>query len=152
MKIEVNDDVMRVTKRPAQTGTQKKDGAFEAAFNDALTTATHRSEESGPGTPLSTGVMPLGINPLSKDGERTVVAQAERLVDLLAGYQERLENPAVTLRDIEPMMGQMDAMSRELVPKADALPANHPLKTVLAETLITVSLELQRFRGGLYNP
>jgi hypothetical protein len=152
MKIEANDDVRRVTQRPAQKDAQQKGGAFAALFNEALTTTTHRSEKSGPSTPLGTGVMPLGLNPLSQDGGRSVVAQAERLVDLLAGYQEKLENPAVTLREIEPMMGQMDAISRELVPKADALPANHPLKGVLAETLITVSLELQRFHGGLYNP
>ncbi len=151
MKIEASDEVLRATRRPAHKDSKIGDASFGAVFDDAVKTTIPKSEESVSAISLGAGVAPMGMNPFSAS-EGATVAQAERLIDLLADYKAKLEDPAVSLREIEPIMGRLDTMGRELVPKADALPANHALKEVLAQTLVTVTLELQRFNSGEYNP
>jgi hypothetical protein len=151
MKIDGNNDLMRMIIKPVQKDAKKGSTAFGEVLDDALKNPDAcQTQNTISNIGLGGAVKPIGMDRLSFD--RPIVDQTEDLIELLADYQGKLGNPSVPLREIEPVMQQMDSLGRKLVPNADSLPGNHPLKEILAQTLITVSLELQRFNSGQYNP
>ena len=88
--------------------------------------------------------------PISSEARATTVEQLDNLLDLLAQYRDQLADPAVTLRQIEPLLNTIAAEKEQLSAVLKAMPDGEGLKDILHRTLITTSLEVMKFNRGDY--
>ena len=83
----------------------------------------------------------------------SIVDRAERLLDTLDEYQQKLASPKFTLRDISPLISKMAEGNENLVSAVNSLSDGVELKKVLNQLIITSSVEIIKFnRGDYVNP
>jgi hypothetical protein len=75
---------------------------------------------------------------------------AENLIDLLDQYRQKLSDPRISLRKIDPIIREIDQQKEKLAPILDALPDGEKLKNIVNQTLVTASLEITKFYRGDY--
>ena len=69
------------------------------------------------------------------------VDRIERFLGIFDTYQQRLSNPKVTLREVYPLIQEMEVETEILAPLLDSLPDGDGLKDILNRVLITSSVE-----------
>ena len=120
----------------------------------AILKETIKNTKTAALTPSSTAfIHPLqGSQPatLSPSDHQFVANGIEDLINLLDRYRQKLHDPRVTLKQIDPVIRDMTREMEKLVPELDSLPADEKLKKILNQTLVTVSLELSKFYRGDY--
>lgn len=84
--------------------------------------------------------------------ETPTIDQVENYLNVLNEYQEKLGNPDVSLKELSPLLDQMNKEKGQLSSALDSLPNEDGLKEILNETLIISSLETIKFNRGDYNP
>jgi hypothetical protein len=93
------------------------------------------------------------LNPFLSRREISIVDRAEGLLDTLDEYQEKLANPEFTLRDISPLICEMEAGNEILTSAVNTLSDGEALKNILNQVIITSSVEIIKFnRGDYLNP
>ena len=95
----------------------------------------------------------IQLNGFQAKTENPVIERAEQLLDILGEYQRKLADPVFTLRDISPLVQQLETCNIGLVPEIDALADGDELKDILNEVIIASTVEVVRFnRGDYVNP
>jgi hypothetical protein len=116
-------------------------------------------ETIGNQIPQTAGVRPAGfanslsaIRPASTaDFDRqTAIDHVENLLGLLDDYRRNLSDPGINLRQINPIVQEMDKLKETLAPVLDSLPDDEKLKDIVNQTLVTASLEITKFYRGDY--
>jgi hypothetical protein len=75
---------------------------------------------------------------------------AETLLDKLDCYRQLLADPAATLKMIQPAVEQMEKQAVDTRSLVSGMPENHPLKTVIQDTIGHITREVGRFNAGYY--
>jgi hypothetical protein len=81
---------------------------------------------------------------------KTGLQAMERLIDSLDAYQQRLADPDCSLRDLEPVLGRLEKAHRQLSDVSEKTSAESPLQDIINEGLVTATMEISRFRSGIY--
>jgi hypothetical protein len=135
-------------QRPKISPGQNPTG-FQKVFDDLLQNQTRDvaapSSSTHPINPT-----PLTANAIEALPVKTDLQAMERFVDSLDAYQQRLADPACSLRDLEPVLGRLERAQRHLSDVSEKTPADSPLKDIINEGLVTATLEISRFRSGIY--
>jgi hypothetical protein len=74
----------------------------------------------------------------------------EKLINLLDLYRDKLADPRISLKQLDPHITEMNREMESLGPVLDSLPADDGLRTVLNQTMVTLSLEISKFYRGDY--
>ena len=152
MKIDGNNDI----GHSAYADKSKTGQATEAdEFKKILKASVDRSKTQAAHIHTAPRPNPLEavrFAPLSSEARATTVERLDNLLDLLAQYRDQLADPAVTLRQIEPLLNTIAAEKEQLSAVLKALPDGEGLKDILHRTLITTSLEVMKFNRGDYIP
>jgi hypothetical protein len=69
---------------------------------------------------------------------------------MLDQYRNKLADPAITLKNMDPIIRQIDQETENLAPVLDSLPEDENLKNIFNQTLVTASLEVTKFYRGDY--
>ena len=93
---------------------------------------------------------PLTVNAIETLPVKTDLQAMERFVDSLEAYQQGLADPTCSLRDLAPVLGRLEKAQRHLSAISEKTPADSPLKDIINEGLVTATLEISRFRSGIY--
>jgi hypothetical protein len=128
--------------------TNKDPGGFDAVLRNSL-------DKTGPsegcaGSAVKSMAGPRAIMGIGSGSVITADAQAQVLLDKLENYQKMLADPAMSLRQIQPAVEEMEkqaANSRALI---SDLHTDHPLKTILMDTIASIDQEITRFNSGYY--
>jgi hypothetical protein len=150
MKILNNEQVLNPFLHELKTKAQPiADNSFGTILKETV-----KNVKTAALAPLSTTVTnPLsGFRPasLSPADHQFAVNGIEDLIDLLDSYREKLANPRMTMKQIDPVIREMTRGMENLAPVLDSLPADQGLKSILNQTLVTVSLEISKFYRGDY--
>jgi hypothetical protein len=150
MKIHNNDQILKnlypETKTNLQPPAGKEFGTILKESVDNLKTEV-------------TGPRPTAfINPLNGVQMRTsagfdkqfALDRIENLIGLLDQYRHKLADPGVTLKNIDPIVREIDRETETLVPILDSVPEGEGLKNIINQTLVTASLEVNKFYRGDY--
>ena len=153
MEIDTNEKILTSDYSERRRKTElSSDGTFGKIYEELIETSYEtdvRSDE----TPAITNVPDLQMNTFQSEGEMPVVERAERLLDLLSEYQQKLANPAFTLRDISPLIDELKADNKCLVSSVNSLTEGDELKNILNQVIVTASVEIIKFdRGDYVNP
>ncbi len=98
----------------------------------------------------SSALPPLTVNTIEPLHSTSGVQAMEQFIDSLDDYQKRLEDPQYNLRDLQPALERLDKEHRHLSHWAEKTPDDNPLKHIINEGLVTATLEISRFRSGVY--
>ena len=132
-----------------QKAEMSADGTFGSIYEE-LIEASHETDGEGNEIPVITNVPDVKMNAFRSEEEMAVVERAERHLDLLDAYQQKLSNPAFTLRDISPLIGELEAGNKRLVSKVNSLSEGNELKNILNLIIVSTSVEIVKFNNGDY--
>ena len=152
MKVTGNEAIFKqlVARETGRTDQPVK-GAFNALLNQAARTD---SEPGGQTVPLQApgSIKGVSFNPLLDVNSLSIPDRAEHFLNLLDSYRDMLADPAVSLKEIGPVMEKLTAEKQRLQQIMGTLPAGAELRTILNELLVAASLEEVKFNKGDYNP
>jgi hypothetical protein len=150
MKIDNYHQILKNLYPESKTDPQS---AVGDKFGDILkeTLGNKKQEVAGPRptafvNPLS-GIQPPATFELER---QAAVERVENLIDLLDQYRQRLSDPNITLKKIDPVIKEIDMQKDKLAPVLDSLPEGEKLKDIVNKTLVTASLEITKFYRGDY--
>ena len=150
MKILNNDQVLNTfqhqSKAKAQPAGSKEFGAMLKETLKNKTTAALAPSSTTYINPLQ-GSQPVSLFP---SDHQFATNSTEDVINLLDRYREKLADPQITMKQIDPVIREMSREMEKLAPVLDSLPADEGLKNVLNQTLVTVSLEISKFYRGDY--
>jgi hypothetical protein len=86
----------------------------------------------------------------SKFDKQFALDRIENLIGLLDQYRHKLADPGITLKNIDPIIREIDQETENLAPVLDSLPEDEDLKNIVNQTLVTASLEVSKFYRGDY--
>jgi len=81
---------------------------------------------------------------------QAAIDRVENLLGLLDNFRQNLSDPRINLRQIDPIIQEMDKLKETLEPVLDSLPDDEKLKDIVNQTLVTASLEITKFYRGDY--
>ena len=150
MKIDNTHQVFKNTFPEGKTGPRPTAGD---KFGDIL------KETIGNEKPEVAGSKPTAfVNPLSGIrstetfglGRQVAVERVEDLIDLLDRYRQMLTDPSKSLKNIDPLIKEIDQQKEKLASVLDSLPDGDNLKDLVNQALVTASLETTKFYRGDY--
>ena len=151
MKIDANPEILggdytaRNNSVPKTTGSE-----FSALLEESLGKVSNTQTIEEQGARIE-GISKSQFNLLAKVKEPTI-NQVESYLNVLNEYQEKLGNPDVSLKELSPLLNQMNKAKGQLSSALDSLSDEDGLKEIANETLIISSLETIKFNRGDYNP
>jgi len=150
MKIHNNDQILKnlypETNKNLQPTAAKEFGTILKESVDNL-----RNEVTAPRP--TTFINPLnGVQMRKSAGfdRQFALDRIENLIGLLDQYRDKLADPGVTLKNIDPIVREIDRETETLVPILDSVPEGEGLKKIMNQTLVTASLEVNKFYRGDY--
>lgn len=152
MKIMRNDEIVKTAYPNKMKEAEKPSGnGFEKILKESIDHSTG-VETGAQKPPMINNISGVQINSLlaakNNDVERT-----ELFLNILDRYQQKLSNPQATLRDLYPLIQEMEVEKESLIPVLESLPDGDELKDILNQALITSSVEIIKFNRGSYvNP
>ena len=93
-----------------------------------------------------------GIQPpaFSEMDQQFACDRIEKFIGLLDQYHQKLSDPRINLKNIDPIIREIDQEKENLTPVLDSLPEGEELKNILNRALVTASLEISKFYRGDY--
>jgi hypothetical protein len=150
MKILNNEQVLKTFQHESKTKAQLFAGKeFGAILNETVKNST----TAGLAPLQTTFINPLpGLQPASSSlsDHQFAANSIEDMINLLDRYREKLADPRITMKQIDPVIREMTREMENLTPVLDSLPADEGLKNILNQTLVTISLEISKFYRGDY--
>lgn len=149
MKIPDTPKLSALDRRPTDIAPRKNPTGFQQVFNNILDQA--KTGNSAPSADIQASTPPpLTINAIDPLASVSGVRAMERFIDSLEDYQKRLEDPQCNLRGLEPAIERLEREHRRLSHLAEDPSGDNPLKRIISEGLVTATLEINRFRSGVY--
>lgn len=121
--------------------------AFQNALNKAMDTPGDTSESAA-----ASGLGEISATrPILNDPSAAISGQTEKLLDLLDSYAGQLESSQVTLKQIAPMIQEINDAAGQLQQESQGLGSDHEeLKNIADQTVMTARSEYIRFQRGDY--
>jgi len=150
MKILNNEQVLKTFQHESRAKAQPPAGKeFDAILKETVKNST----TAGLAPSQTTFINHLpALQPASSSlsDHQFAANRIEDMINLLDGYREKLANPRITMKQIDPVIREMTREIENLAPVLDLLPADEGLRNILNQTLVTVSLEISKFYRGDY--
>ena len=150
MKILNNEQVLKTFQHESNTKAQPPAGKeFDAILKETVkntTTATLAPLQTTFINPLA-GLQPASSSP---SDHQFAANSIEDMINLLDRYREKLADPRITMKQIDPDIREMTREIENLTPVLDSLPAGEGLRKILNQTLVTAFLEISKFYRGDY--
>jgi hypothetical protein len=150
MKIHNNDQILKnlypETKTAAQPPAEKE---FGSILKESVENV--KKENVGPRpTTFISSMSGVQMITSSKYDKQFALDRIENLIGLLDQYRHKLADPGITLKNIDPIIREIDQETENLAPVLDSLPEDEDLKNIVNQTLVTASLEVSKFYRGDY--
>jgi hypothetical protein len=151
MKVNANPEIVRGDYDVRNNTDPKTTGSeFSTILEESLKSVSNEKAT------VSQGSIIEGISKTQFDflfeTKNPAISQVENYLNILDDYQEKLGNLDVPLKELSPLLDQMNAENGQLSSALDSLSDEDELKGIVNETLILSSLETIKFNRGDYNP
>ena len=150
MKIYDNDQIPKNLYPETRTNPQLP---ADKEFGTILKESVENSKQDVTGTRQTTFINPLSgvqMSTSSNFDKQYAIDRTENLIGLLDQYRHKLADPGITLKNIDPIIREIDRETDNLAPVLDTLPEGEELKNIINQTLVTASLEVTKFYRGDY--
>lgn len=147
MKITDSENIKNIFPQDKQKVTKKGDQAFDDILNQKIGNLS-LSESESKKTNLVNSVSDVYLKPGIDKGE--MVPRVDGFLDMMEEYAGKLNRPEIVLREISPLIEQIENESQDLKLLCDYLPPNDEIKALIEEVLIRSSVEVIKFNRGDY--
>jgi hypothetical protein len=151
MKITPNNNVSPASlPNQAQKTQDPGQKSFDSILQESLDTTTKIPQETT-GPPVLDPLAAMQSTSLNARIDTSAVEQTTKLLDNLEVYSQKLGDPNVSLKELYPLLKEIEAQNTELMPKLNGLTDGDGLKSILNQALSVASIESAKFRRGDYN-
>jgi len=150
MKVENNENIHK-SLYPEKINKNEKVKGID--FGAVLKNEVEKSSNEISGNqkiPPTSSISPIQLNMLSPSQNGSIIDRVENLLNVLGEYQQKLKDPHFSLKEIDPLVKQMEKEKENLAPVLDSLVEDDGLKDILNQALVTSSLETIKFNRGDY--
>ena len=150
MKVENNENIQK-SLYPEKINKNEK--VKDIDFGAVLKNEVEKSSNEISGNqkiPPTSSISPIQLNMLSPSQNGSIIDRVENLLNVLGEYQQKLKDPHFSLKEIDPLVKQMEKEKENLAPVLDSLVEDDGLKDILNQALVTSSLETIKFNRGDY--
>jgi hypothetical protein len=120
--------------------TKKTDMVSGEGFQDILREKMDEAQVAGKqsfAVPPSSNLAGIRLD-VANQAERTqTLGRIGRFLDLLEAYQQKMDDPRVTLKETYPLVTRMEREAEDLLPVLEALPEGDEMKDLLNRLLVT---------------
>ncbi|MBT8374692.1 MAG: hypothetical protein KJN80_07265 [Deltaproteobacteria bacterium] len=150
MKIEHNENIQKSLYPDVNNKNEKTQGAdFKAVLKDEVDKSSNAISQNQK-IPSLSGISPIQLNMLSPTQNSSIIERIENLLNILDDYQKKLKDPDTSLKEIDPIIKQMEKEKENLAPVLESIKKDDGLKNVLNQVLVTSALETMKFNRGDY--
>ena len=150
MKIETNQNIQKSLYPDISSKNEKAQGkGFKAVLKNEVEKSSNVISQNQK-MPSISSISPVQLNMLSPTQNKSIIERVENLLNILDEYQEKLKDPGISLKEIDPIIKQMEREKKNLAPVLDSIVEGDGLKNILNQTLVTSSLETIKFNRGDY--
>ncbi|MBT8351814.1 MAG: hypothetical protein KJO26_11365 [Deltaproteobacteria bacterium] len=150
MKIEHNENIQKSLYPDVNNKNEKTQGAdFKAVLKDEVDKSSNAISQNQK-IPSLSGISPIQLNMLSPTQNSSIIERIENLLNILDEYQKKLKDPDASLKEIDPIIKQMEKEKENLAPLLESIKEDDGLKNVLNQVLVTSALETMKFNRGDY--
>lgn len=148
--IDPNKPIANVTGHNKAEGRSKvKKDEFDAIFRQAVDSTEFKRPKTE-STPFLSDIRPAQFSSESLPSEYMLVDRAQRLIDTMGAYQQKLIDSGATLKDIQSLVEKMATESESLSAATNAVEGQKRLKTIIDQSLTLASMEIAKFNSGHY--
>ncbi len=149
MKINIQDmpGVAQTQKTLKRQDTPT--GGFGQLLEKAMNPQSGRAPATSALPPLQSLSNVSFVVPTVTERSQTVKS-IDELLNVIESYQVKMADPKVSLKEIHPLVQQMEKKTSELAPVAEALPDGDKLKEILNRVLVASTVEIIKFNRGDY--
>ncbi len=150
MKIHTEHEILKVGYTQQTQKNKKSDNkGFGAILKETIENASKTGPEiqNAPVLHKGTGIQFIPSPSISANPN---IERVERLLDTLDKYRQKLNSPHVTLKELHPLIQEIEREKENLIPAINSLSDKDGLKNILNEVLLTSSMETIRFNRGDY--
>jgi hypothetical protein len=149
MKINTQETSRVIQSRQIPKQTDSPIGRFDEFLGKAM------SPQSTPTPALATVPALQGLSALTFSVPTGVdrsqaVKNIDELLNVIESYQNKMADPKVSLKEIYPVVQQMEKKAAELLPTSVSLPDGDKLKEILNRVLVVSTVETIKFNRGDY--
>ena len=139
-----------IESKPASHQATTQTGQFDAIFRQTLGEAQN-DPQAVASADFSAEVRPAQFMRQAASAPDLILDRAQSLIDTMEVYQQKLEDPRVTLRDLQPLMEQLSSQADALSTASEEGVGDAGLNTIVNQSLTLSTMEIARFRSGAYN-
>ena len=156
---QINELTQALGGASASESKTEKTGVFENALTQALDQAGQAGQEqtkepntSGMGITMATALGEIPSPGLQLQEQSSIVSgKTDMLLGLLDAYSSKLEDPAVSLKNIAPVLEKINQNADSLLKESMSLDSeDQALKNIATQTVIAARTEYARFQRGDY--
>ncbi|HUV51150.1 MAG TPA: hypothetical protein VMW78_09055 [Anaerolineae bacterium] len=122
-------------------------------FEDILQQTINKSSSSEDQTmalPPLQNISNIRFDLISNIDRTENIKRVEKFLDVLENYQKKLKDPSVNLKDMHPLVTQMESEAENMLPLLNSLPDEDGIKDILNRALVTSTVEAIKFNKGDY--
>ena len=149
MKIQNYDPI----KSLYPESTTNRQSTVSRKFDTILKQAVENTKTEATGHRPTTSINSLNaIQPstILENNKQIALGRIEKFVDLLDQYHQMLADPRNSLKNIDPIIRQINQEKENLSPVLDSFADDEELKNILKQALVTATLEIGKFYRGDY--
>ncbi len=150
MKIDPANGLSGTPSPPVNRPEETQGGDFKSILEEKMESPSVE-ENDGTRPPSAVETIPdIAFPSVSPAGDDDLVQQMEDFLDTLENYQQKLMDPDTSLKELSPLVVQIQSEGEKLTDALQGLQAGDGMQDILSQMLITSSLEVIRFNRGDY--
>ena len=144
---KINEELKPLQHQVQKTSTPVKDGAFKATFDNVLSGIKSTEQKSSVNS-LSelSSVNYTKIQSIKNDLD----IKTSDLLNKLDQYIQKLSNPDISLKEIEPLISNINKEAGELSIELSKTDENQELKDIAGKSALSANSEYIKFMRGDY--
>ena len=149
MKINFNNPHFDIKKQQPTDRQQQAGSDFKDVLKEtALQKSAEKTSDKSPIHAMAAGNLHMQFRP--DIAPQAVLEHVDRFLDVLDQYRSGLADPDMTLKNLYPLLQQIETEKEQLDAIGKNLPEGNRLKPILEEALVTGTLEVVKFNRGDY--
>ena len=150
MKIENNENIQQSLYPDRINKNKKAYGVdFGTVLKNEVEKTTELNSEHQKMSSISS-ISPIQLNMLHSGQNNSIIDRVDNLLNILDKYRQKLRDPHSSLKEIDPLVKQMENEKDNLASVLNSLAEDDGLKDILNQLLVTSSLETIKFNRGDY--
>lgn len=146
MKI-TNDGIVVNNQTHNARQQEKTSQRFENVLKSIAGNEMTPTEKASPAQPAFQ-IAPVFLDPVHGDD---ALQKLDGSLVLLESYQSRLSDPTVPLHELQPDIDRLEHEAYQLQSTLLALPEDHPVRDLLNRSIVTMTVEIAKYRRGDFN-